>query len=387
MSLGLLRKHFPFTPNLPGGLAAILAVSLTASVVPAWGQESRSSITIGDSTVTLIGGGNQSISAVGTSARITIDNRRIVVEPRQVSVDGDPIEIEPFTEAIIDASGWGFTITTDDSVIFAIGEIDGLQEAAAAGDAAAQNDLGVRYSRGDGVAQDPVRAAELYRAAANQGLAVAQSNYGHRLWTGLGVDQDRTEAVTWFRRAAENGNVIAMVALAEALFEGDGTNRDTGQALRWFEQAADADNGDAMNYIGHMYATGIGVDQDAATAVTWFQRAADIDHAMGTRNLGLHYLNGDGVDQDREKARDLFETALALGHEPARQDLAGLDVDDSDPAETQLYWYAADGQSMGPIPLGDLRRMFGDGRVTAETLVWTEGMPDWAPAGQAAGLR
>jgi TPR repeat protein len=51
-----------------------------------------------------------------------------------------------------------------------------FNDAAARGDARAQRSLGLMHERGEGVARDPVLAAEWYRKALAQGLASAQYN-------------------------------------------------------------------------------------------------------------------------------------------------------------------------------------------------------------------
>jgi hypothetical protein len=49
-----------------------------------------------------------------------------------------------------------------------------------------------------------------------------------------------------------------------------------------------------------------------------------------------------------------------------------------------LWYFSADGQRReGPIPESDLRGRLAEGRLPTTTLVWTDGMPDWIPAGQA----
>jgi hypothetical protein len=52
------------------------------------------------------------------------------------------------------------------------------------------------------------------------------------------------------------------------------------------------------------------------------------------------------------------------------------------------WFYTVDGQEKkGPVPESELRQLLASGQVTAVTLVWCEGMANWAPAGQVAGLQ
>jgi membrane protease subunit (stomatin/prohibitin family) len=52
------------------------------------------------------------------------------------------------------------------------------------------------------------------------------------------------------------------------------------------------------------------------------------------------------------------------------------------PAVTPATWHIAlQGQALGPLSLEQMWRCIEELRVTATTLVWTQGMPSWAPAG------
>lgn len=50
------------------------------------------------------------------------------------------------------------------------------------------------------------------------------------------------------------------------------------------------------------------------------------------------------------------------------------------------WHYIVDGQQRGPVEEAELVGMFGEGRLPAETMVWAEGMEDWAPANRVEGL-
>ncbi len=77
---------------------------------------------------------------------------------------------------------------------------------AAAGDAEAQNYLGIHYQLGLGTARDAARAAYWYRAAALAGRADARRNLGTLYQLGAGVPQDRVRAYGWYHHAALQGN-------------------------------------------------------------------------------------------------------------------------------------------------------------------------------------
>ena len=50
------------------------------------------------------------------------------------------------------------------------------------------------------------------------------------------------------------------------------------------------------------------------------------------------------------------------------------------------WFFASEGKQQGPYPETGLREFIANGTVTAETLVWTEGMAGWQKAGDIPGL-
>lgn len=114
-----------------------------------------------------------------------------------------------------------------------------LQDAAEAGCAEAQFQLGVRYAHGmGGVAQDHIQAVKWLREAARQGHAGAQDSLGVRYATGQGVPQDDAQAAYWFRLAAEQNHAVAQFNLGLAHVYGQGVAQDYLEAFVWFSLSA-----------------------------------------------------------------------------------------------------------------------------------------------------
>ena len=122
-----------------------------------------------------------------------------------------------------------------DSIQLAIDDIENLAEQ---GDADAQNNLGLMYANGTGVAEDDVEAVKWYRKAAEQGLAAAQNNLGYMYRAGEGVVEDATEGVKWYRKAAEQGHAMAQTVLGLAYGTGGGVPEDYVVAYMWLNIAA-----------------------------------------------------------------------------------------------------------------------------------------------------
>lgn len=93
---------------------------------------------------------------------------------------------------------------------------------AASGDADAMFNLGQAYRQGRGVAQDAVRAAQLYHAAAQRGHVQAADTYGLMLFQ----DGRREEALPLVQDSARRGDPRAQYLLGVAHFNGDLVQRD-----------------------------------------------------------------------------------------------------------------------------------------------------------------
>ncbi|NMA46892.1 MAG: RDD family protein [Lentisphaerae bacterium] len=52
-----------------------------------------------------------------------------------------------------------------------------------------------------------------------------------------------------------------------------------------------------------------------------------------------------------------------------------------------MWYYAVGGQQQGPVSLDALQAMFRSGQLDADSLVWREGMAEWAAAGTVAELQ
>ncbi|WP_281016844.1 MULTISPECIES: tetratricopeptide repeat protein [unclassified Minwuia] len=126
------------------------------------------------------------------------------------------------------------------------------REDAAAGDAAAQRNLGLLYLNGQGVPKNEAAAAEWFRRSSDQGFPRASANLGEMYLRGVGVPRDPERAVTFFQRAAEAGLAEAQYNLAILTEAGFGVKKDTELARRWFERAAAGGHAPARERLRQM---------------------------------------------------------------------------------------------------------------------------------------
>jgi len=144
------------------------------------------------------------------------------------------------------------------------------REAAEAGSAAAQNELGLMFQTGRGAPPDYAEALKWYRLAAERGDAAALTRIGWLYQNGWGVPQDYAEAIRWYRKAADRDYAPAMTNLASLYEKGKGTPRDFAVAFKWYQEAWErgADKWAAYR-LGQFYENGWGVEKDDAIASFW----------------------------------------------------------------------------------------------------------------------
>ncbi len=119
------------------------------------------------------------------------------------------------------------------------------QPLAQAGDANAQQAIGMMHEYGRGLARDDVEATKWYRKAAEQGVSEAQYRLGVFHENGWGVTRDAGLAAQWYERAAQLGHTFAQHDLAFMYLSGAGVPVDRIQAYKWLKIAS-AQRGDLM---------------------------------------------------------------------------------------------------------------------------------------------
>lgn len=165
--------------------------------------------------------------------------------------------------------------------------------------------------------KDYQRAFREWKQAADAGQAEAQFDIGVLYAQGLGVARDLTEAARWYQRAADQGNLEAEFALGQMYSRGWGVPRDEQDAMRWFELASNGLDSDGPP-TGWATLDGYGVPQDQTQAAYWYQKAAEKGHAEAAYNLAGLYASGKGVPKDEEQATHWVRTAASKGYAPAQ---------------------------------------------------------------------
>ena len=164
-------------------------------------------------------------------------------------------------------------------------------------------------------------AAVLYRRAAEDNNPEGFNNLAALYLNGQGVDRNLNEAMKLYAKAAELGLSIAKYNLGSLYLN----NKDYDNAAKWLKAAAEDDeNAAAFNDLGYMYEMGLGVNKNYLEAVKYYRKAAAKGYAVAMFNLGEAYNSGTGVVQDKAQAADWYRKAAAKGYKPAQDALDKL---------------------------------------------------------------
>ncbi len=150
-----------------------------------------------------------------------------------------------------------------------------LRTRAFAGDAAAQYEVGTRYTEGRGVGRNLKAAAAWYERAARQGSAPAQYRLASMFEKGSGIDKNLQQAKYWYEKAATAGNARAMHNLGVLHAEGGLGSPDFQKAAEWFYQGASHGIKDSQFNYAILLVRGLGVKQNLAESYLWLALVAE----------------------------------------------------------------------------------------------------------------
>jgi len=174
-----------------------------------------------------------------------------------------------------------------------------LEKAAVSGDPQALYTLGRALSESAGQAvADPVRAADLYRRAAEKGHALAGLRYGLALSEGAGIKRDPVAAQRWLKQAQESGMPEAALAMGDmaartpASRDKAANEKVVQSALSWYQVAANGGVPSAQFKLANAYFAGVGVPRDPAQALLWYSRAAQQGLPQAQHALGIMLIGG-----------------------------------------------------------------------------------------------
>lgn len=220
-------------------------------------------------------------------------------------------------ETPADAFRYGFSAYRQGDMTTAF---EALEFAAENGHPMAQWKLGRMYAEGDGVAEDDLKAFQLFSevadAHADESPSAPSAPFVANAFTALGeyyregipnsrVIRDYGRARQLFSYSASYfGDPEAQVSLARMYYQGEGGSPDPRQAVRWAKLSADKGNVEGQALLGHLLFQGEGVRRQPVA--------------------GLMYLT---IARERATATDrwiwrMHEEAFAIASEQERRQAA-----------------------------------------------------------------
>lgn len=183
-----------------------------------------------------------------------------------------------------------------------VGAADWYEMASQNGDPLATFELAMLYQDGRGVEKDRKRAAELFQIAADAGNMSAKYNLGLLHVEGVYAEPSLTKAAQLIGEAADSGITEARYDYAGMLAEGAGIAPDPKGAAEQLRRAAE----DGLVAAQVEYATvlylGKGVPVDRAAAASWYARAADGGNPVAQNRYAKLLAAGEGVALSLEDA-------------------------------------------------------------------------------------
>ena len=188
--------------------------------------------------------------------------------------------------------------------------------AAEAGDAPAQSTLAIMYRLGRGVPRDPERMLALLEQSAEAGYRVSQLRLAEISMEGAGLPRalarerglpDPVRAAELYRAAADQGSAEAEAALAALLEGGAEAFEDPQARIEWLRHAAGQGEARALNTLGFLHERGEGVAYDPGRAAELYVAALETGDLPAEELRGQ--VDGRWVRWDRETAL-AFQTLL-----------------------------------------------------------------------------
>lgn len=173
-----------------------------------------------------------------------------------------------------------------------------ITAAADAGDAQAQEILGMELIKQAKDTKSVSRGIAYLEQAAKQGHVYAMHNLAHLIRHGGVPGKTATDAFLWYLKAAEAGFAGAQNNLGDMYETGRGTTQSYGDAIHWYTRAAMQGEPTAYLSLGECYAKGLGVGRDGVQAYRWLLLAVK------------HFKNAPGNRAKAEKTMKEVESTL-----------------------------------------------------------------------------
>jgi uncharacterized protein len=167
----------------------------------------------------------------------------------------------------------------------------------------------------------PGRALEIYFNEAKQGNAEAMNALGILYSKGKVLPEDPKKAILWFTRSADKGYPQAYLNLGILYKEGIDVKQDFVKAVSYFKKGAALKSSGNSYYLGFMCFKGLGCPQSYETAVRLFKESISLGSISSMYMLGICYRNGYGTEVNIDSAKYWISRSANKGYRYAKEEL------------------------------------------------------------------
>jgi TPR repeat protein len=195
-----------------------------------------------------------------------------------------------------------------------------LSQAVRAKSLTARFNLGMAYYNGDGVPQNPNKAAQWLQVAEKQNFAEAQYVLGMLLAEGEeGLPKNLSQGVRLLNKAAKQGHKLARAYLEKMdLNPVTISNKGAQTAPSKFSNFTGSED-EKILHEARKYYTGIGRSKNYEKAFSMLLPLAKGGYAEAARLVGLMKLSGRGTEKNPKDAKQWLSVAAQKGDEVARR--------------------------------------------------------------------
>ena len=197
-----------------------------------------------------------------------------------------------------------------------------IRLAADKGHVPAQLKAGEMYENGTGTLADSEKALAYYRMAADSGNADARFRTGE-IYARRGTSESLKEAFRYYRMAADGGNADAQYRTAMCLAEGKGTGRNREEAIKYLKLAADQGNEQALKRLSTIDPGILQAKEQQENPLEHMIRLSEQGNPTAMTKVAIALIEGSGIARDPEKGFKLLIEAAETGFREA-QYRAGL---------------------------------------------------------------
>jgi len=195
-----------------------------------------------------------------------------------------------------------------------------LSQAVRAKSLTARFNLGMAYYNGDGVPQNPSKAAQWLQVAEKQNFAEAQYVLGMLLAEGEeGLPKNLSQGIRLLNKAAKQGHKLARAYLEKTDLNPATIPNKVAQTTPSNFSNFTGSEDEKILHEARKYYTGIGRSKNYEKAYSMLLPLAKGGYAEAARLVGLMKLSGRGTEKNPKDAKQWLSVAAQKGDEVARR--------------------------------------------------------------------